>query len=96
MTQRTFKLTATVSSDSPAAVEPVLRQVIGEKGKIKPIESGFQVEASLEGESARELNRMLLTELRRAEKRTRLRAEWTSDAVEKFFDYVPKGTRKRP
>ena len=40
-------------------------------------------------------NRQLLSELRRAEKKTRLRAEWTSGGVtEKFFDYVPKGTKK--
>lgn len=53
------------------------------------------MEAELEGESARDLNRMILSELRRAEKRTRIRAEWTSsNIVERFFDYVPKGTCK--
>jgi len=32
--------------------------------------------------------------MRRVEKRTRLRSEWTSGkTVEKFFDYVPKGTK---
>jgi hypothetical protein len=36
-----------------------------------------------------------LSEMRRAEKKTRLRAEWTSGGItEKFFDYVPKGTKK--
>jgi hypothetical protein len=33
----------------------------------------------------------LLSELRRVEKKTRLRAEWTSgNTTERFFDYVPK------
>ncbi len=33
--------------------------------------------------------------MRRAEKRTRMRAEWTSGkTAERFFDYVPKGTGK--
>ena len=32
--------------------------------------------------------------LRRVERKTRLRAEWTAGgSVERFFDYVPKGTR---
>ena len=53
------------------------------------------MQAEKSGESAKELNRQLLSELRRAEKKTRLRAEWTSGSVtEKFFDYVPKGTKK--
>jgi hypothetical protein len=42
------------------------------------------------GNSARDLNRQLLSTLRR----TRLRAEWTAAGVtHRFFDYVPKGTR---
>jgi hypothetical protein len=55
----------------------------------------FLVEAEVEGESAKDLNRSLLSALRRTEKKTRLRAEWTSGGTTaKFFDYVPKGTRK--
>jgi hypothetical protein len=38
-----------------------------------------------------ELNRSLLSALRKVEKRTRLRAEWTSGkTTERFFDYVSK------
>jgi hypothetical protein len=41
------------------------------------------------GVEARELNRQLLSAMRRVEKRTRLRATWTFDGVtEKYFDYV--------
>ena len=96
MTKNTYALRARVSTDAPAAVRPVLERLVG-KGSVSAgdVPGEFRVEARIRGESARELNRTLLTELRRAEKRTRLRAEWTGDgAVERFFDYVPKGNRK--
>jgi hypothetical protein len=51
----------------------------------------------MEGENAKELNRSLLSELRRAERRTRLRAEWTcGETTERFFDYVLKKSTKTP
>ncbi|MGO8871128.1 MAG: hypothetical protein ACLQPH_06945 [Acidimicrobiales bacterium] len=47
-----------------------------------------------EGSDPRALNRELLSALRRVERRTRLRAEWTANGViHRFFDYVPKGSR---
>lgn len=50
--------------------------------------------ATLSGESARDLNRSLLSHLRRVERRARLRSAWTLDGVtERFFDYVPNGSR---
>jgi hypothetical protein len=53
------------------------------------------VEAKIEGASAKELNRTLLSALRKANKRTALRAEWTSgDTAERYFDYVLKKTVK--
>ena len=95
MAKKKFELSARVSSENLKAIEPVLKRAIGGMGQVSKTEDGFQVNATLEGESAKELNRTLLSELRRAEKRTRLRSEWTSGkTVEKFFDYVPKGTRK--
>lgn len=93
MVAKRFTLRARVSTDTPDAVRPVLERLAGSP-KVLPGDSAgeFRVEAEMEGESARDLNRSLLTELRRTEKRTRLRAEWTSDGVtERFFDYVPKG-----
>jgi hypothetical protein len=50
------------------------------------------VEAELAGESPKELNRSLLSALRRAEKKTRLRSQWTAPdgTVERYFDYVLK------
>ena len=90
-----LRLSAHVSSDSPSAIKPVLEKIIADNGTIRQTDQGFDVEADLEGESARVLNRLILSELRRAEKRTRIRAEWTSgDTVEQFFDYALKGTRK--
>jgi hypothetical protein len=53
---------------------------------------GFHVEATMTGNSARDLNRQLLSTLRR----TRLRAEWTAAGVtHRFFDYVPRGDAAR-
>lgn len=95
MTKRKFRLLAKVSSNNPSAVRPVLERLVGTNGTITPSNDGFEVLANFEGQSAKDLNRMLLSEMRRAEKKTRLRAEWTFDeTVEKFFDYVPKGKRK--
>ena len=58
-------------------------------------ESGDEliVEAQLDGPSAKDLNRTLLSAMRRVEKKTALRAEWSGDNVSaRFFDYVLKKT----
>ncbi len=90
-----FVLVADVSSADPAAIEPLLRRLVG--GDITPSQDGFHVVATLSGDSARDLNRALLSELRRVERRTRLRAAWTAGGVtERFFDYVPKIGRAAP
>ena len=97
MQAKNFKLEARVSSDSPALVKPILEKLIT-RGTVKPggAPGEFLVEAEMSGASARDLNRSLLSALRTAEKKTRLRAEWTSAGVtEKFFDYVPKGVSHR-
>jgi hypothetical protein len=64
------------------------------KGSVKKEGDEFVVEAEMEGASAKELNRTLLSALRKVEKRTTLRAEWTSEdgTSERFFDYVLKKT----
>jgi hypothetical protein len=86
---------ARVSSSSPKAVRLVLEQLI-KTGSVKDAKDELIVEADMEGGTAKELNRSLLSALRRAEKRTRLRAEWTSDdgTTQRFFDYVLKKTTK--
>ncbi len=96
MVQKKFRLSARITSDNPSGIRPILERLISGKGTIKSIENGFEVEAELNGGSARDLNRRLLSEMRKVQKRTRIRAEWTSGkTIEKFFDYVPKGTRKQ-
>jgi hypothetical protein len=93
--RRSFKFSARISSADPSAIKPVLERIVGSEGTVRSVEEGFEVNAELIGESARDLNRMLLSEMRRVEKKTRIRAEWASgDPIERYFDYVPRGTRK--
>jgi hypothetical protein len=84
-----------VSSSNLQAIKPVLEQLM-KTGSVKEAKDEFIVEAEMAGDSAKELNRSLLSALRRAEKRTRLRAEWTSGdgTTQRFFDYVLKKTTK--
>jgi hypothetical protein len=90
-----FQLRGRVDTDDPAAIRPLLEAIVRRhSGTLRDSAGGFEIEGKWDGSSARELNRDLLTELRRTVKRTRLRAEWSSSgAIERFFDYVPKGTR---
>jgi predicted RNA binding protein with dsRBD fold (UPF0201 family) len=90
---RRFDLDADVRSTNPEEVLAALRDLFPDAA-IETTETGLRVRVQIEGESARELNRAVLTALRRVERRTTLRAEWTSGTtVERFFDYVPKGSR---
>jgi len=90
-----FKLKGKVSSSNPRAIQPALEGLIT-RGSVTKVGDEFVVEAEMEGESAKDLNRSLLSALRRVEKKTRLRAEWTSNnnTTERFFDYVLKKTIK--
>lgn len=85
-----------VSSANPKAIKPVLKGVIT-TGSVKEAKGEFVIEADMDGESAKELNRSLLSALRRVERKTRLRAEWTSDdgTTRRFFDYALKKTTKQ-
>ena len=95
MPEKKCKLSGRVSSATPSAIKPVLERMIGNNGSIKPTADGFEINAEFKGESARDLNRMLLSELRKAEKKTRIRSEWISeDTIEKFFDYSLRQTKK--
>jgi len=94
MTKKTFTLTARISTDNPKAIQPVLEGLVS-KESITSTDEGFSVKTTMQGESARELNKTLLSALRRVERKTRLHAEWTSgNTTERFFDYVPKGSQK--
>jgi hypothetical protein len=86
-------LEARVSSDSPDAVGRLLVAKLGAASVTRDGEDWI-VRTEIEGASARDANRELLSELRRVERKTRLRAEWSvGGSVERFFDYVPKGIR---
>ena len=74
-----FHLIADVSSDAPDRIREVVVQLFPTGVTETP--HGFHIEAVLEGDSARDLNRTVLSALRRAEKRTRLRAAWTSGGM---------------
>lgn len=94
MAKKKFTLTARVSTDNRKAIKPILEEMVP-KESITVTEEGFLVEATMYGESAREMNKELLSALRRAERKTRVRSEWTlGGTTERFFDYVPKGSSK--
>jgi len=96
VTRKHFSLVAWVSTDNPASIKPVLERLIT-KGSIKEKgdDNEFLVEAEMDGESVKELNRSLLSTLRKVEKITRLRAEWIwGNTKERFFDYMLQGVRK--
>ena len=90
-----LKLKARVNRSDAATIQHALEQ-LSSKGSIRKAGDEFVVEAEMEGASSKELNRTLLSALRKAEKRTTLRAEWTSDdgTSERFFDYALKKTVK--
>ncbi|MGA2804609.1 MAG: hypothetical protein ABSF89_09480 [Acidimicrobiales bacterium] len=95
MTDTDFHLVAEVSSESPAVIGSLLEQLV--EGTVTATSEGFHVDGFMRGPDARELNRFLLSALRRVERRTRLRAEWTANGeTHRFFDYVPKGSRPTP
>jgi len=84
-----FHLSVDVSSEHPTAVRPVLEGLAA--ATITESPAGFHVEGWAEGLGARELNRELLSALRR------LRAEWTGGGmVHRFFDYALKGSSPVP
>jgi hypothetical protein len=93
MTGMQFQLVARVSTDSPERIRPLLAELFPH-GQIREHGPEFVIETSMEGSSPKELNRGILSALRRGEKRTRLRAEWSSEdgQVYRFFDYVLKST----
>jgi hypothetical protein len=93
---KNFELEAHVNSSNPDSIEPVLKSYFEKNGKVTREGDVFIVKAKLSGTSAKDLNRDLLSKLRRTEKKTRLRAEWSDGKVtQRFFDYVLKKTLKR-
>ena len=98
MIEKRFTLRARVSTENPSAVRPALLQLFpGGSVMLTGDPKELVVRGEMDGTSAGDLNRVLLSALRRVEKRTRWRAEWTSEGTkERFFDYVPKTKRTAP
>lgn len=94
MDEKRYALKATVKTVNQEGIRGLLDELFGVDAFMLT-DGGFRVSSFMVGESARELNRSFLEKLRRVEKRTTLRAEWTNEgSTERFFDYVPKGMRK--
>jgi hypothetical protein len=90
-----FKLKARIIRSDARTIRQALDQ-LDAKGSVTKEGDEFLVEAEMEGTSAKELNRTLLSALRKVEKRATLRAEWSSgNTTERYFDYVLKKTIKR-
>ena len=82
-----FRLNGSVSSENLTAIGPLLAQLLD--GQVTPTPDGLHIDGVMEGDDARDVNRRLLSALRRVERRTRLRAEWTADgSTYRFFDYA--------
>ena len=87
-----FRLVVEVNADEASGLRQVLEAAIP-GAQILEVEGGFHVEGTLRGDSARDVNRSLLSALRRVQHKTRVRSQWTRHGItERFFDYVPKGT----
>jgi hypothetical protein len=92
MARKTFKLSATVSSENLDGLRAPIVRFLGPNAKIERMDGSFKIDAVIAGESAKELDRQLLSEVRWVSRKTRVWAEWTSGGeTEMFFDYVPKG-----
>ncbi len=92
MDERQFALVARIRTTDRVGIQVVLAKLLPH-GIITPTDEGFRVEAVLEGTSTRDLNRMLLSALRRIDRRATLHAAWTTEGIsERFFDYTARGT----
>jgi hypothetical protein len=87
-----YRLKARVRSANPSAIGELLGKLLGD-GSVRHADDEFLIEATMHGVSAKDLNRSLLSALRKVERRTTLRAEWTASGItERYFDYVLKKT----
>ena len=91
MPSRRFRARVRVRAPDLDVLRPVLAGFFSE-GSVRRGEAELVIEA--EGASAKDLNRALLSSLRRLQKRATIRAEWTSEdgTTERYFDYVLKRT----
>jgi hypothetical protein len=92
MMEKKLSLVGKIRTDNPWTINTALRKAVPQGIIEQTATNELAVQAELGGKTARDLNRSLLSALRRVEKKTLLRAEWAPGNVrEKFFDYAPKG-----
>lgn len=90
MTVKKFRLLADVRSADREKLRASLKDLLP-SAKVEETDFGFKVQANLQGDSAKDLNRALLSRLRQVERKTTMRSEWRStEGTERFFDYVLK------
>ncbi len=93
MSNASYAFVADIGTKEPERLEPILVNFLGVDGILRT-DYGFRVRSTVEGPNARELNRKLLSLLRRAEQNATLEAEWTyNGTTERFVDYEPSGCR---
>jgi hypothetical protein len=90
MSLRSFRLTATVITEAPEPVRSRVENVLGPKARVLRTADGLRVEVgAVVAVDPREINRRLLSEMRRVDEGAKLRSEWTAgDVTERFRDYV--------
>ena len=88
-----FNVRALIRSRDRDKIRPVVERLFagGRVSISAERKDEIAAEAVLSGTSARDVNRSILSELRRFEKRTTMRSEWTyGSSTESYFDYVLK------
>lgn len=85
-------LRARVSSDSPDSIGRFLLDNLA-VASLSRDGDDLIVPAVIDAQTAREANRRFLSRLKRADRKARLRAEWThAGLTERFLNYAPEGT----
>lgn len=82
-----FKLKARINHSDARTIQKTLDKLAA-KGDVKKVGNEFAAYVEIEGNSAEELNKVLLSALKSVRKRTKIRAEWTSDdgITQTYFD----------
>lgn len=88
MIGRAFRVVASVNTQIPDTVQNVLATLVG-ANSISRTENGFKIKATMHGQRATELNKLLFAALRNVDDGVGLEAEWTVDGVtQRFSNFV--------
>ncbi len=87
MQEREYILRAEIVTANQKEIEEFLISSVGVNGILRT-DRGFSVRTTMKGKSAKELNRALLSGMRRVDRRVTLHSEWTCcEVTERFFGY---------